>query len=65
VDFARAEWRKSTLSASSDCVEVAFVDAQIAVRDSKHKDGVILLFTLGEWEAFIGGVRQGEFDLSE
>jgi hypothetical protein len=65
VDLARAEWRKSTRSAASDCVEVAVVDAHVAVRDSKHKDGAILLFTPVEWEAFIGGVREGEFDLNE
>jgi Domain of unknown function (DUF397) len=65
VDLARAEWRKSTRSSTNACVEVAFVDAQVAVRDSKHKDGAILLFTPVEWEAFIGGVRYGEFDLSE
>jgi hypothetical protein len=65
VDLARAEWRKSTLSAASDCVEVAVVDEQVAVRDSKHKDGAILLFTPLEWKAFIGGVRKGEFDLNE
>jgi Domain of unknown function (DUF397) len=65
VDFARAEWQKSTLSASTDCVEVAVVDAQVAVRDSKNRDGAILLFTPLEWKAFIGGVRKGEFDLNE
>lgn len=65
MDLARAEWRKSTHSSTNACVEVAFVDAQVAVRDSKNKDGVILLFTPVEWKAFLGGVRHGEFDLSE
>jgi hypothetical protein len=65
VDLARAEWRKSTESTTDACVEVAFVDAQVAVRDSKHRDGVILMFTPNEWEAFIGGVRHGEFDLTD
>lgn len=65
MDLARAEWRKSTRSNAASCVEVAVVDAQVAVRDSKHRDGAILLFTPVEWEAFIGGVREGEFDLNE
>jgi hypothetical protein len=65
VDPARAEWRKSSRSNTASCVEVAVIDAQVAVRDSKHKDGAILLFTPVEWEAFIGGVRQGEFDLNK
>jgi hypothetical protein len=65
VDLARAEWRKSSRSSTNACVEVAFVDAQVAVRDSKHKDQAVLLFTPREWEAFLGGVRGGEFDLGE
>jgi Domain of unknown function (DUF397) len=64
VDLARAEWRKSSYSSTSGCVEVAFVDMQVAVRDSKHRNGAMLLFTAVEWEAFIGGVRDGEFDLN-
>ncbi|HEY7177017.1 MAG TPA: DUF397 domain-containing protein, partial [Micromonosporaceae bacterium] len=44
------------------CVEVAFVDGAIAVRDSKDRTGPVLLYTPDEWEAFIGGVKDGEFD---
>jgi hypothetical protein len=65
VDPARAEWRKSTRSNSGGCVEVAVINTQVAVRDSKHRDGAILWFTPVEWEAFIGGVCEGEFDLNE
>ena len=34
----------------------------IRVRDSKNPRGAVLNFTPGEWDAFIGGVRNGEFD---
>jgi len=61
-DLSRAVWRKSTLSHTNGCVEVAFVDDRIAVRDSKDRNGAVLLFTPFEWEAFVGGVRDGEFD---
>lgn len=59
-------WRKSTFSNANGCVEVAFVHngTRIAVRDSKHRHGPVLMFTRAEWEAFLGGVRGGEFDLS-
>lgn len=60
----RAEWRKSTHSAMNGCVEVAFIDGQVAVRDSKDPDGPALRFNTDEWRAFIRGVRGGEFDLS-
>ena len=34
----------------------------IVMRDSKNPDGPVLYFTEAEWEAFIGGVKDGEFD---
>ena len=63
-DQARIEWRKSTLSTTNGCVEVAFVGDRIALRDSKQQGGgPVLEFTAVEWDAFLGGVRGGEFDL--
>ena len=57
-------WVKSSLSNSfSNCVEVADLpDGGVAVRDSKDPSGPVLRFTPGEWQAFTGGVRGGEFD---
>ena len=64
-DQTRVDWRKSTLSTTNGCVEVAFVGDRVAVRDSKqHGHGPVLEFTAVEWAAFLGGVRGGEFDLS-
>ncbi|MDF2742306.1 MAG: hypothetical protein K0S88_3676, partial [Actinomycetia bacterium] len=65
-DQAHIEWRKSTLSTTNGCVEVAFVGERIALRDSKQQGrGPVLEFTAVEWDAFLGGVRGGEFDLSD
>jgi hypothetical protein len=33
----------------------------MAVRDSKDKTGPVLSFGLGEWSAFVAGVRSGRF----
>ena len=65
VNLAGAVWRKSTRSGpySDNCVEVAFVDGAIAMRDSKHPDGPVLLFTRAEWDAFVAGAKDGEFDV--
>jgi hypothetical protein len=65
VDLSRAQWLKSNRSgpACDNCVEVAFVDGAIAVRDSKVPDGPALIFTPAEWDAFVGGAKDGEFDL--
>jgi hypothetical protein len=59
-----SDWIKSSLSFSnSNCVEVADLPAgEIGVRDSKDSEGPVLRFTPGEWQAFLGGVRNGEFD---
>jgi hypothetical protein len=45
------------------CVEVGVRDGLIRVRDSKHRDGGELIFNAGEWDAFVLGVKAGEFDL--
>ena len=58
-------WRKSTLSSGGDnCVEIAFAaDGSVGVRDSKQRGlGPVLEFTPSEWDAFLGGVRNDEFD---
>ncbi len=34
------------------------------MRDSKDPDGPVLAFTPAEWEAFVLGVKDGEFDIA-
>ena len=65
IDLSRAQWFKSTRSGptSDNCVEIAFVDEVIAVRDSKRPEGPALIFTQAEWDAFVGGAKDGEFDI--
>lgn len=63
VDLNRAVWRKSTRSGpwTDNCVEVAFIDEAICVRDSKNPTGPVLIFTAGEWNAFVDGAKDDEF----
>ncbi|WP_067508236.1 DUF397 domain-containing protein [Actinoplanes sp. TFC3] len=66
MEFSNAQWKKSSRSTGdSNCVEVAtgLADGAVAVRDTKDREGGTLLFTRGEWEAFLGGAKDGEFDL--
>lgn len=57
-------WHKSSYSSSNgQCVEVAAVGADIAVRDSKNPDGPVLVFGAEEWRAFVAGAVAGRFDL--
>jgi hypothetical protein len=65
IDLAGARFRKSSRSNGNGgaCVEVADLpDGSRAVRDSKDREGPTLLFTPAEWQAFVAGVKQGEFD---
>ncbi|MGA4791422.1 DUF397 domain-containing protein [Nocardia sp. AB354] len=62
-DLSGAKWFKSSFSgASKDCVEVAFLNDAVGVRDSKNPTGPALIFTPSEWSAFTAGVQCGRFD---
>lgn len=70
-NMVRGEHRGPRFAKSSfsygggDCVEVAYHDGRIAVRDSKDRHGPTLWFTKSEWRAFTSGVRASEFDFGE
>jgi len=65
VDLSRAVWKKSSASGpnTDNCVEIAFVDEAILLRDSTAPQGPVLVFNQAEWDAFVAGARLGEFDL--
>jgi hypothetical protein len=65
-DLSRAVWQRAegdAFDASEGAVEIAFVDDLIGMRNSADPDGPVLVFTRAEWDAFVGGVQDGEFDL--
>lgn len=57
-------WKKSSSSyANGNCVQVAGLsDSVIRIRNSRDVNGPVLTFTAAEWDAFLAGVRNGEFD---
>jgi Domain of unknown function (DUF397) len=64
---AGVAWRKSSFSGGNGdgagCVEVAFLsDGGVAVRDTKDRTRPAHRYTAVEWDAFLAGVRAGEFD---
>jgi hypothetical protein len=62
-DLARAVWQRAG-GEDEAAVEVAFVDDLIGLRNSADPAGPVLVFTQDEWDAFVAGARDGEFDLS-
>jgi hypothetical protein len=59
-----ATWIKSRHSGPTggNCVEVAFLPGgEIAMRNSRYPSGPALIFTRSEWDAFLGGAKDGEF----
>jgi hypothetical protein len=60
----RVAWRKSRYSnPSGNCVEAAQLPAgAVALRNSRYPDGPALVFTRAEWDAFLLGARDGDFD---
>jgi uncharacterized protein DUF397 len=62
ADLTNAVWRRSS-DTDGPAVEVAMLDEGVAVRDSRKPEGDVLFFTPAEWDAFVGGAKDGEFDL--
>lgn len=58
-------WQKADGShANNNCVETAKLpEGGVAVRNSRFPQAAHLYFTADEWQAFISGVKNGEFDL--
>jgi hypothetical protein len=49
-------WRKSRASNSGGCVEVAFVDGSVLIRDSVNRAGPLLSLSPTAWAVFLARV---------
>ncbi|MFF8592642.1 DUF397 domain-containing protein [Streptomyces sp. NPDC015220] len=59
VQLSAANWLKSSYSAANnECVEVADLRSQIAVRDSKATDRGVLALSPVVFAAFVRGITQ-------
>lgn len=59
-DLGRAQWQSS---GEDGRIQIAFVDDLIGMRDGHDPDGPVLVFTEDEWDAFVAGAKDGEFDV--
>lgn len=67
VDLTDAEWVKSDLSnGGNNCLEVAFVDGVVALRDSVdvgHSGAQILIVSREDYDLFTQSIREGQKNL--
>ena len=58
-DLSHAQWRKASHSnvTGDNCVEVARLPEQVAVRDSQDPEGNPLIFTVGQWKRLTRELR--------
>ncbi|SNT30520.1 protein of unknown function [Actinomadura meyerae] len=64
---SRVAWHISSYSPNNggNCVEagpLADGTDRVAVRHSHRPDAEVIIYTRTEWEAFLAGVRNNEFD---
>ena len=64
LELRDVRWFKSgRSSAQGNCVEVAKLPGGgVAMRNSRHPEGPALVFTHGEFEAFVQGAWDGDFN---
>ncbi|RFS84822.1 DUF397 domain-containing protein [Actinomadura spongiicola] len=64
LDSAPLRWRKSTKSGSDGgtCIEVAELNSEVAVRDSKDPEGPKLAFGRAAFAALARDIRAGRYD---
>jgi hypothetical protein len=55
-------WRKSSFSTGGECVNVAEVADQVALRNSNRPGAGTLLVERGTLAGWVAGVKAGEFD---
>jgi hypothetical protein len=64
MDSSNLIWFKSSFSGANGCVEVAHLpQGSVGLRDSKDRTKAAQFFDRAEWDAFLAGVKAGEFDL--
>lgn len=63
VTFETLAWRKASFCEASSCVEVSVGTDAVFVRSTQEPHKVPLRFDHQEWEAFVRGVKAGEFDV--
>ncbi|WP_018657433.1 DUF397 domain-containing protein [Actinomadura flavalba] len=58
MNLSNATWRKATHShPQDDCIELASVSGTVAIRDTKDRDGDMVLVSRADFRRFSGVVK--------
>jgi len=65
-EFISTTFKKSSYCQDGGCIEVASSQdgSTVYVRDNKKLNRDPLVFTKSEWEVFVKGVKNNEFDVN-
>jgi hypothetical protein len=61
-DLGAVRWRKSSFSSSGECVVVAMLGSEMALRNSNAPDAGTLFLSHAGLAGWIAGCKHGEFD---
>jgi len=55
-------WRSARRCNGGACAEIGILGESVLVRNSAEPDGTCLTLSRGEWQEFVAGVKDGDFD---
>jgi hypothetical protein len=55
-------WRTAFNCNGGTCIKVAVSGQAVHIADSKAPEGPILTYTPAEWQEFLAGAKNGDFD---
>jgi len=56
------KWRTAGQCDSGQCVEIGILSDSVLIRNSAARDGGRLTLSRDEWQEFVAGVKDGDFD---
>lgn len=64
LDISDVTWLAAPGAKQEDRIEIAYLDGgAVALRNPADPNGTVLRYTAAEWDAFMSGVHDGEFDV--
>lgn len=55
-------WHMAKLCDTGACVEVGMLNSLVKVRSSADRDGTCVSLSRDQWQVFITGIKDGDFD---